>query len=373
MEKAAAEFLFVLNAAVTNIRLYPPESAIIGRSLGRMEKSLQRALQDSPTLDFAESETRLLVNGRPLPEKQQQKPQVKSFLSVMSDLGIKSLTFSQDADREELSAFLLIVAKPSEQIRQEGGLDRLVSDAKITGISVDEKVYVTIGPDQTIVRGRQEDRKTDDAGRKSPGKSEKPGTAAAERSEGTSGKTSGKKPGAGIRQGRLKETLSRIMKGDPGPFQNPATAAALPAAIGRMIDSGRRDAASALISRMGKIFSGAEADPKVQKIVAEAAGGVIQGLRAEHVVDILLGGAEGREEEGMDPQTCALLAMYTDTVERLLDRLRDSESMTERNRIVQAVTQMGEPAADPVIRRLGRKDNPWYFTRNLALLLGRIG
>lgn len=600
MMKAAIDFLFVLNAAVTNIRLYPPASDIIQRSIDRLHKTLEALLAEVPEVDFAESEKNLLVGGEPLPEKDQQKPQVRSFLSLMLDLGIRSLVFSSGVTREEISAFLGILGKPAQQMGGAGGLKQLVSAAGISHISIDEKIYVQMDPDRQILSGldisdedlvrvlvgeqpaspeileqvrqlaaepqwfarvfelgaqhlirQYRDDKTADIStllgavidslhdlsdqdrqeigrhivdaladmdasvllavltrgpdkilgpkmfekhvrRMDPDRFE----ALAKRLEqmraeadkgryeerqseavrqwaqwlgrlrqdasfsGSDGQTAdaAAKSAPSSRPEVLKEALARIMKGETAPFADDLIAGAMPAVISQLLDKAKQETAAALIDRMGEaLLAGA---PEVQKaaarIMAEIderleagnrleeqialskklvqwirqeneiseeyravtrrlerlsrrvieetqdpreaghileayymirdgrltkdeaiqalAANMLQNVSTDHILDILL-----RESGKKQPQTDAgtddiytLVILGSTTVERLLDRLRDSQNMSERNRIVQAVSRMGKAAVGPVVERLGQ-DGPWYYLRNLALLLGRIG
>ncbi|PKN04454.1 MAG: hypothetical protein CVU74_06800 [Deltaproteobacteria bacterium HGW-Deltaproteobacteria-9] len=57
---------------------------------------------------------------------------------------------------------------------------------------------------------------------------------------------------------------------------------------------------------------------------------------------------------------------------RLLDMLREHNDSNERVRILQLVTDIGQTAV-PVIRARIKEDEPWYYLRNLAYLLGRVG
>jgi HEAT repeat protein len=58
-------------------------------------------------------------------------------------------------------------------------------------------------------------------------------------------------------------------------------------------------------------------------------------------------------------------------MDRFLDRLRDSQVGDERVRILQLLTEVGRPAVPSIRGRIDRNE-PWYFLRNLAYLLGRI-
>ncbi|MBI9084818.1 MAG: HEAT repeat domain-containing protein [Desulfobacterales bacterium] len=59
-------------------------------------------------------------------------------------------------------------------------------------------------------------------------------------------------------------------------------------------------------------------------------------------------------------------------IQGLLGRLLTSPERKERTRIIEAVVDTG-PAALPVITRQITPDTPWYYLRNLILLIGRIG
>lgn len=361
MQKPAIEFLFAFNAAITNIRLYPPSSPIIQESIVRMQKILQQALEKSTFVEFAESDKKLLVYGHPLAEKQQKKPQVSAFLSLMADLGIKSIRFSEGIETREIFAFINIFARTPEQIEEAGGPGRLFSEAGIKNISIDEKVYVTIGQDQRIVSGDSREKGSKDEPRTE--KTESQGEKEAAESAGR-GSVPKEKPG------RLKDAVFCIMRGDNSPLADPAIAAVLPAAVGRMIEGGRQDAAFELLRQMGKALTGDV--PEVRSVAAQALENVIKNLSASHIVDLLLKDFEKKGDQKEAFYVASLLALYTEAIERLLDRLRDSSEKSERNRTIQAITHIGQPAVEPVIKRINQ-DAPWYYIRNLALLLGRIG
>ncbi|MFW6334652.1 MAG: HEAT repeat domain-containing protein [Desulfosalsimonas sp.] len=59
-------------------------------------------------------------------------------------------------------------------------------------------------------------------------------------------------------------------------------------------------------------------------------------------------------------------------VERLLDRLYDSRDMQERFSAMREIEKIGQPAVKSIVQRINQ-GGPWYFIRNMTLLLGRIG
>ncbi len=537
MKKQAVDFLFVLNASITNIRLYPPSSAIIQNSLERLEKALNEALAVSSSLEFAESEKTLLINGEPLPEKEQQKPQIRSFLSLMLDSNIKSLTFFPGVTRPEISNFLQLMENFSRQAADAGGLAKMMADQAISHIAIDEKVYVQMDSDHQIVSGldisdedfvryligeQSVDQKTIDQVREMAGS---PGWFAGVFQAGARYLIEAKPEAAKkdidsmltrmidslekvsdsdrqqilgfiaaalpdmdedvkalLDTGKLRElldkfqpppdqsaqetvyrspaeigrdALTRILKGDRTPLADTRIIELLPKMVSQIMDKNKDDMLEALTQQMKKslLYDSPEVRKAVAGIMAEIdekmeagqllekrialskklvewiraeetisaeyqsvtgrlenlaqtiltqgnlageadhileayalikdgdlskeeaiqalAANMLQNLSTDHILEMLLQEPRKTSDSGKD-DIYSLVILGSTTIERLLDRLRDSHGMSERNRIVQAISRMGRPAAKPVVDRLGQK-GPWYYIRNLTLLLGRVG
>ena len=142
-----------INAAITNIRLYPPTSALITNSVQRLNTAFEEVFDQSATLVYAESGKNLLIQGEALAEKIQNKPQVQAFLKMMMDMGIKSLSFEQGLTRTEIADFLQLMGDPPEDWETAGGLQQRLDQQNITHIRIDEKIYVERDGEQTIVAG----------------------------------------------------------------------------------------------------------------------------------------------------------------------------------------------------------------------------
>lgn len=151
LQKKAVEVAVILNAAVANIRLYPPTSDIIGTSIGRLDIALNAILSEVDSVVFAESEKNLLVSEQTLNEKDQQKPQIIAFLELLRNTGIKSITFEKGVDTGELLALLEIASTQPEKIKNAGGLKQIVAAKNLSHIFLDQKVYVAMGKDQKAV------------------------------------------------------------------------------------------------------------------------------------------------------------------------------------------------------------------------------
>ncbi|MFH2218931.1 MAG: hypothetical protein ABII68_04640, partial [Pseudomonadota bacterium] len=154
INKMALEAMILINASITNIRLYPPASNLIGMSIDKTYSTLASIFAREDSIVFAETEKTLLILGEPLGEKDQKKPQVISVLEMLLNFGIKSLAFDKGLDAKELRTFLEILTRKPEDIQKEGGLGKVVERHNLRHILVDQKVYVSVEKDQKVVSGQ---------------------------------------------------------------------------------------------------------------------------------------------------------------------------------------------------------------------------
>jgi len=118
----AQEALVALNAAIKNIRLYPPASAMVQKSIERVLTFLEAIFESEDELSVAESEKNLLIFGTPLTEKELQKPQVVAFIATLLDFGVKSLAIKKGVATEELEVLFQTLSRKAEDVNAEGGL-----------------------------------------------------------------------------------------------------------------------------------------------------------------------------------------------------------------------------------------------------------
>jgi len=147
----AQEALVALNAAIKNIRLYPPASAMVQKSVERVLTFLEDIFESEGDLAVAESEKNLLIFGTPLTEKELQKPQVVAFIATLLDFGIKSLAIKKGVTAEELEALFQTLSRKAEDVNTEGGLQAALADSSLPHIILDEKVYMAVDGDQPLV------------------------------------------------------------------------------------------------------------------------------------------------------------------------------------------------------------------------------
>jgi HEAT repeat protein len=153
MQDKAIEAIVIMNTAITNLRLYPPTNAMISQTIDRLLQSLSAMLAEQSPLIIAESERVLIVAGEPASARNQEKPQVRSMIDLMTGMGIRSISFENELGREDLVSFLQTLCLKPQEVKAEGGLQELLFRREILHIKVDEKVYIAKDKDQQLVAG----------------------------------------------------------------------------------------------------------------------------------------------------------------------------------------------------------------------------
>lgn len=128
-----------------------------------------------------------------------------------------------------------------------------------------------------------------------------------------------------------------------------------------------------------------EAEPVLQALAAVAKGRSpkpddMRRLALQCLKQLAAGELMGRYLRAMQPG--ASLAQDEDiagfavlgevNLDRLLDLLHDSRGRSERYALVRVISRVGDAAAGPVAERIAL-GGPWFYLRNLALVLGRVG
>jgi len=147
IQEKAVEALIAMIAALTNIRLYPSTSAIVAKSVEKIHPCFQEIFRTQESLVYAESEKDLLIEEQQVDEKDRKKPQVDSFLNLMLNLGIRSITFRRGIDESELTDFLKLISRKPEEIENEGGIRKKMEHHHMPHIQLDKKVYVAVSRD----------------------------------------------------------------------------------------------------------------------------------------------------------------------------------------------------------------------------------
>lgn len=150
--KKAIDVLTVMNVAVTNIRLYPPTSAIIRNTVDRAYQLFLDILDTEEAAIFGESGNNFVLCGNVFDEAEQKKhPQAHAVLDILSKLGVKSVDFQKSLEKQELETFLKVISLTPPEIEAEGGLKKRIESEKLPHVKIDHKVYIVVDHDQRLV------------------------------------------------------------------------------------------------------------------------------------------------------------------------------------------------------------------------------
>jgi CRP-like cAMP-binding protein len=219
LEKAV-EAIVVLNAAFTNIRLYPPTSAMIVKSIDSADSILHGIFEQENYVVFAESEQQLIVSGHRLDEKNNKRPQVLSFIQLMRRLGLKSIAFKKGLEKTEVLSFLEVVAQKPEDLRRQGGVQAVMSAKNIQNILLNQT------PDTETGKGPQAQ-------------------------DSRNIKVSGPAGAPDKEQyNHIKAGIEGIIKGDENAFRDRLVMQALPKAVFDFMTRGKEKTADAVLTRL---------------------------------------------------------------------------------------------------------------------------
>jgi HEAT repeat protein len=115
-----------------------------------------------------------------------------------------------------------------------------------------------------------------------------------------------------------------------------------------------------------------DSPPSSETTLRTCTRNALEKLAETKVQDLLLEETDSNKK-GLREEACQILTYLGSLcVERLLHILRQSRTGQERVRVLKMIVDMGSQAA-PFVRGALGEDEPWYFLRNVARLLGEIG
>ncbi len=99
---------------------------------------------------------------------------------------------------------------------------------------------------------------------------------------------------------------------------------------------------------------------------------MVEQLACSDNMDILLAEINTPESQKREDAGRLMSALGSTAINDLLDQLRATSNSDERVRLMHLIGAAGKKALPILVSRI-RKDEPWYFLRNLAYMLGQMG
>ena len=284
-QERAVEAIIILNAALTNLRLYPPTSAMIGNSVNSAYSILQAVIEQEGSMVFAESERNLIISGLPLDEKDQKKPQVTAFIQLMLKQGIKSMSFEKGLEKSDILGFLEIVSKKPEDLRKEGGIQKALSAKGTKNILLDQKLYVAMDKDQRIVAARDiKDTGPADIDERRSGEERRKNDGLDYLAKGGVERRNQEQREKHLLE--IKNGINSILKGENKAFADRQVMQALPPTVLDLVSHGKEKVAEAIISRLGKALLSEKEEIRAELASALARIGIrfVQDERMDEMV-----------------------------------------------------------------------------------------
>jgi HEAT repeat protein len=381
LQLKAMEALAMMNTAIKNAQLYPPGSPSIAISTERFYQILQEILKMEAPLVFAEAEKKALIRGKVLNQKEQGSIHITFLLDILLGLGVKDIFFDKGLEKEELNAFITLIAKKPETLFNEGGLRKLMEENRITHIYMDKKVYVAMDKDNEAISNKHPESSTSSAD-KSDSVDIISRLADELFNENADIRIQSSNELAKIIESISPVEQRNLLKRLSGKLvewiklETLVTPAYkkicynLQRLLQNFILQERFADAIPIMDVFSDIHTGLlKKDNKTREVSQE----VLKDLASEDNVQILFRELN-KNEKHKENEALHILAKFDDVIlNKLLDMVKDITDSDERVRVIHLIRRMGNRAIPAIKERISNINAPWYYLRNLAYILGHVG
>jgi hypothetical protein len=424
LQLRAIEMLVRIHSSIKSMQTYPPADSTMTDTIEVLYLHLlDRLRQESPSI-YAELEKKQRSQENISNLQGDAVIEISSLMDIFDALRVKNISFYKDPENKELRIFLRLLAKKSQPVQEEAPMQEpvmeslaiktepvkeesltLENDQEIVAvpstaegaaaqIEPDKKEYITLEKEQEIisepvtvesatlqVEPVKEERLTLD---KEQEITSPPATA-----EGQISGTISELEKVFKRLNAMDGDLSSMPSDEKmAEIKKLVTQAAgwlekeetftpeyknlcerLETLLQDFISYGFFAEAVTIINVFSKINSGAlKRDNKVREVSLK----VIQNLASDNNFNILFKEINTNERNKQN-DACQIFAGFGDIViNKLLDGLKKATDSKARISIIHIIEEMGE-AAIPAVKATIDMNAPWYYLRNMAYLLGRIG
>jgi HEAT repeat protein len=391
LQLKAIDALVHIHSAIKNDQLYQPADPTITNFIETLYFHLVETLWQDAPLVFAELEKKALYGEKILNQQEDETIHISSLLDIIRALGVKSISFNKGSEKEKLQIFINLLTKKPKAVHDEVGLPRLVEENNTAHIDPDNKLHEPVEREPEIVSG--------------PDIAEEPihesitGVETEKAQEIVSGPDSV--------EGKISENIAEmekifrrlnIMHGAiealPSEEQRDMIkrssmqaaewiekeTAVTPAykeicrrlqiLLQDFISNRFFEEANSIMDVFSKINTGAL---KKDDEVLGVSLGVLRNLASENNIKILFKEDNINERNKTPRYALHILAGFGNVIiSKLLNIIQESNDSKERISVIHVIEEMGHIAI-PAIKESITTYAPWYYLRNLAYILGRIG
>ncbi len=134
------QVLRCLLTAISNIRLYPPESTAITYSIQHLYQALKGFFSRRPVLTLARVGKSLLVNGQKI-DTADFKTMADGFLRLLESVNLRSLSLLKEISVRELVAFISATSQSPADGFDSAFWRRFAREQQLFGILFDQRLY----------------------------------------------------------------------------------------------------------------------------------------------------------------------------------------------------------------------------------------
>lgn len=371
----AMDVLFNMYTAIKNVQLYEVASPIITNSVERFYMHLQDVLKQESPLIFKELEKQVMLQKNILNEKEQNSTHVLYLLDILRNFGLQGIHFDKGVQREELHDFVMLLGKNPKAVHFSGGISKLMRNNKIVHIHSEKRTYTFNDKHeespQTVAGNSQSLESILQS-------SEDPITNVVSEMIKVSsrlGEMDGKIESATSKEQRdLINTLSepviewlKIKTSATPDYKN--ICQSIENILKELIKWKFFAEAIPMMNVLSDINNGVlQKDDKTRAVSSD----VFRNLASENNINILIKEHRANESDKKFDAGQILTSFGDIIVNKLLDTIRDSSDSKERVRLIHLIEDIGQETIPSVKERINM-NAPWYFLRNLAYILGRIG
>ncbi|KQC07666.1 MAG: hypothetical protein APR62_06140 [Smithella sp. SDB] len=385
--------LGIMHAAIRNFILYPPASPAITNTIEKLHLSFIDILEQKSPIIISESERRFLIWEKYLDQKDREKAQIKALLNILLNFGIKSISFDKGLEKEELRIFIKYLSKNPEELKDEGGLPKIMAEKSILHIYLDERVFVAMDKDQKIISDFDIKSSRKDLFKADADEKEKTFENIAELEDVTAPLIADLLSRSIDVRLQASDKLTEIIESLPPDSQNElvgkfsgslvewikletsvtSSYEKICISLQRLLNIFIRQDRFAEIVPILDVFHNIDTGLlKKDDAIREISSAIVKNLASEDNRMILFKEYHTNEKNKQNEANQILLRFGNTIINNLLDIMRDVSDSHERVRIMHLIIGMGQKAI-PAIKDRINKTAPWYYLRNLAYLLGRIG
>lgn len=140
MIPAIQRVLSVLLGSYSKLKLYPAHGPVAREAAEQVISELRGFFEKQPVLNIARIETSLLVNGAKL-DTSGFEPMAASFIKLLSDARLNSITFLSKVTSEEILGFVAAATGSAEDEMGGAFWQEVAIEKQIKGILFDQRIY----------------------------------------------------------------------------------------------------------------------------------------------------------------------------------------------------------------------------------------